>query len=176
MYSDVDRCLSSVRTFTSSLLSGTFHLLSEPPRFFRVLSITHLSSKFTSFHITFLLAPIRHMVFFIKSRCAFCSGVATCTTLKKSVTGGIYFGVSSCGKGGRYLMGLSVMRLFLIPRLNIALRIFLYSFRVAGFFLPFRSSRILWIAPALMESASNPKRGLKYRLSFQCTWLAQACV
>src|SRR5437870_4374599 len=57
--------------------------------------------------------------------------------------GGIYFGVSSCGKGGRYLIGLSVMRLFFIPRLNIALRIFLYSFRVAGFFLRFRSKRIL---------------------------------
>src|SRR6266481_3386220 len=176
MYSDVDRCLSTVRTFISSVLSGTFHLLSEPPRFFRVLSITHLSSKFTSFHITFLLAPIRHMVFFIKSRCAVCSGVATCSTLKEFASGGMYFGVSSSGNGGKYLIGLSEIRLFFIPRLNIAFRIFLYSFRVVGFFLPFRSSRILWIAPALMESASNPKRGLKYRLSFQCTWLAQACV
>src|SRR5713226_4000429 len=109
------------------------------------------------------------MVFFIKSRWAFCSGVATCTTLKKSVAGGIYFGVSSCGKGGRYLMGLSVMRLFLIPRLNIALRIFLYSFRVTGFFLPFRSSRILWIVPAVMESEPRLNSDLKYRFSFQCT-------
>src|SRR3990172_9043971 len=148
----------------SSLLIGTFHLLSEPPRFFRVLSMTHLSSKLTSAQVTFLLAPIRHMVFFINSRCALCSGVATCSTLEKSACGGMYLGVSSSGKGGKCLIGLSVIRLFLIPRLKIALRIFLYSFRVVGFFLLFRSSRILWIFPAVIESASTLKSALKYRL------------
>src|SRR4029450_3583345 len=110
IYSDVDRSLSSVRTFNSSLLMGTFHLLSEPPRFFRVLSMTPLSSKFTSLQVTFLLAPMRHMVFFIKSNWAFWSGVATCKTLTKSKAGGMYFGVSSSGKGGGYLIGLSLIR------------------------------------------------------------------